>query len=92
MSKQIYVMYLDKLPTLNGQTLFCAGKFAQLGNKHNVLKFLQEKYGNDLVESVSLLSGSDYDDDPTLMFAFRINLTNGQYWNGAVKEEVLDNW
>lgn len=92
MSKQIYVMYLDKLPTLNGYTQFCAGKFAQLGNKHNVLQFLQEKYGNDLVESVSLLSGSDYDDDPTLMFAFRINLTNGQYWNGAVKEEQLDTW
>lgn len=92
MPKQIYVMYLDKLPTLNGQTLICAGKFAQLGNKHNVLQFLQEKYGNDLVESVSLLSGSDYDDDPTLMFAFRINLTNGQYWNGAVKEEQLDTW
>ena len=57
-----------------------------------MLSFLQEKYGADLVESVSLLSGSDYDDDPTLMFAFRINLTNGQYWKGAVKEEQIDTW
>jgi len=85
-------MYLDKLPTLNGQTLFCAGKFANLGNKENVLSFLQEKYGVDLVESVSLLSGSDYDDDPNLMYAFKINLSNGLYWNGAVKEESLDTW
>lgn len=92
MSNQIYVMYLDKLPTLNGQTLFCAGKFANLGNKENVLSFLQEKYGVDLVESVSLLSGSDYDDDPNLMYAFKINLSNGLYWNGAVKEESLDTW
>lgn len=92
MAKTIYIMHLDKMPSLNSQTSFCAGKFDYLGNKHNVLNFLKKQYGELLVESVSLLSASDHDDDPNLQYAFRVHLTNGLYWNGAVKAEQLNEW
>ena len=41
---------------------------------------------------INTLAFPDYDDDPNLMYAFKINLSNGLYWNGAVKEEQIDTW
>ena len=56
-------------------------------------EFLKNKYGKDLVQSVSLLPASDWDDNPDLMYAFTVKVDAGNNtWNGRVMAEQLDEW
>ena len=91
--KTIYKMYLDKLPMLSADTEFCAGTFGTIGGGAKVEEFLKNKYGKDLVQSVSLLTASDLDDNPDLMYAFTVKVDAGNnIWNGRVMAEQLDEW
>lgn len=91
--KTIYKMYLDKLPMLSADTEFCAGTFGTIGGGAKVEEFLKNKYGKDLVQSVSLLTASDCDDNPDLMYAFTVKVDAGNNtWNGRVMAEQLDEW
>lgn len=71
-------MYLDKLPMLSADTEFCAGTFGTIGGGAKVEEFLKNKYGKDLVQSVSLLTASDLDDNPDLMYAFTVKVDAGK--------------
>ena len=91
--KTIYKMYLDKLPMLSADTEFCAGTFGTIGGGAKVEEFLKNKYRKDLVQSVSLLTASDLDDNPDLMYAFTVKVDAGNNtWNGRVMAEQLDEW